>query len=76
MEQKKIYRSRNDKVIAGICGGLGKYLDIDPVIIRVLFIILLLTIGSGILIYLLAWILIPLEPENTELLLKDNSSNS
>lgn len=76
MEPKKIYRSRNDKVIAGICGGLGKYLDIDPVIIRVLFIILLLTIGSGILIYLLAWILIPLEPENTELLLKDNSSNS
>ena len=66
MEPKRIYRSRNDKVIAGICGGLGNYLNIDPVIIRVIFIILLLTVGSGILIYLIAWILIPLEPEDSE----------
>lgn len=64
MEPKKLYRSRNDKIIAGICGGIGKYLDIDPIIIRLIFIILLLTIGSGILIYLIAWILIPLEPED------------
>ncbi|PKL60007.1 MAG: hypothetical protein CVV33_04895 [Methanomicrobiales archaeon HGW-Methanomicrobiales-4] len=67
MEPKRIFRSRNDKLLAGICGGLGKYLDIDPVFIRILFIILVLSVGSGILIYILAWILIPLEPEDIEL---------
>jgi phage shock protein C len=76
MEPKRIYRSRNDKILAGICGGLGHYLNIDPVFIRILFIILLLTVGSGILIYLLAWILIPLEPEDIESFPKDTSSDT
>lgn len=65
MEPKRIYRSRTDKIVAGICGGLGEYFSIDPVIIRIIFIILLLSVGSGILIYLIAWIVIPLEPEDT-----------
>ena len=65
MEPRRLYRSRKDKIIAGICGGVGQYLNVDPIIIRLIFIILLLTIGSGILIYIIAWILIPLEPEDT-----------
>jgi phage shock protein C len=63
MDSKRLYRSREDKMIAGVCGGLGDYFGIDPVIIRIIFIILFLSVGSGILIYLLAWIIIPLEPD-------------
>lgn len=62
MEPKKIYRSRRDKILGGVCGGVGQYLEIDPVFIRILFIVLLLVWGAGILIYFIAWILIPLEP--------------
>ena len=76
MEPKRLFRSRNDKIIAGICGGLGKYLDIDPIVIRIILIILLFTVGSGILIYLIAWILIPLEPEDIVLYSKDTSSDT
>lgn len=64
MVQHRLYRSRDDKLIAGVCGGLGKYLNIDPVIIRIILVVLFFTVGSGILIYLIAWILIPLEPED------------
>ena len=71
MEAKRLYRSRKDKILAGICGGVGKYLDIDPIIIRLIFIVLLLTVGSGILIYLIAWIIIPLEPEDAEFMVKE-----
>jgi phage shock protein C len=71
MEAKRLYRSRNDKFLAGICGGVGKYLDIDPIIIRLIFIVLLLSVGFGILIYLIAWILVPLEPEDAEFVVKE-----
>ena len=71
MEAKRLYRSRKDKILAGICGGVGKYLDIDPIIIRLIFIVLLLTVGSGILIYLIAWIIIPLEPEDADFVVKE-----
>ncbi len=63
MVDKRIYRSRKEKILGGVCGGIGEYLDIDPVIIRLIAIILFFAYGSGILIYLCAWILIPLEPE-------------
>lgn len=63
-------------MIAGICGGLGKYLDIDPIFIRIILIILLFSVGSGILIYLIAWILIPLEPEDNVIYSKDTSSDT
>lgn len=75
MESKRIFRSRNDKLLAGICGGLGKYLEIDPVFIRIVFIILVLSVGSGILIYLIAWILIPLEPKDIEISSGDITSD-
>ncbi len=59
---KKIYRSKSQKIIGGVCGGLGEYLDIDPVIIRIIWFILLLG-GVGLLAYIIAWIIIPIEPE-------------
>ena len=64
METKKLYRSRTDKMVAGVCGGLGKYLGIDPTLIRLVFALLVLFgIGSGLLIYLVMMIVMPLEPE-------------
>ena len=60
---KKLYRSRKNKVIAGVCGGLGEYFNIDPVVIRIIAVILFLWGGSGILAYIIAWIIIPWEEE-------------
>ena len=59
---KKIYRSKTQKIIGGVCGGFGEYFDIDPVIIRIIWFILLLG-GVGLLAYIIAWIIIPIEPE-------------
>lgn len=57
---KKLYLSKKDKMIAGICGGLGEYFNIDPVIFRLAFVIFTIaSFGFGILAYLLAWIIIP-----------------
>ncbi|HEY5186018.1 MAG TPA: PspC domain-containing protein [Actinomycetes bacterium] len=54
-------RSRTDRKVAGVAGGLGAYLDIDPVILRVLFVVLAIFGGSGLLLYLVGWLLIPEE---------------
>ncbi len=59
---KKLYRSRSDKVIAGVCGGLAKYWDTDVVWIRVLAVVSLLLHGLGLLAYIIMWIVVPLEP--------------
>ena len=61
---KKIYRSRKDKVMGGVIAGVVDYFDwtIDPNIIRILVVILALAYGSGILLYIIAWIVIPEEP--------------
>ena len=56
---KKLYRSTNDKVIAGVCGGLGEYFDIDSTIIRIVFILLAVSGGSGIIIYLVMALIVP-----------------
>jgi phage shock protein C len=56
-----LYRSRTDTMVAGVCGGLGQYLGIDPVLIRLFFVLLTLGGGSGVLIYLICWVIIPLE---------------
>ncbi len=53
---KKIYRSETDRKIFGVCGGLGEYFDIDPVILRVIFIVLFFVGGLGLLVYIVMWI--------------------
>ncbi len=57
--QKKLYRSRNDRYIAGVCGGLGEYFGIDPTVVRVLFILAALIGGPGIILYILLALFIP-----------------
>lgn len=59
-DYKKLYRSRIDRKICGVCGGIGEYFNIDPTLIRVLFVIFGLT-GSGVLAYIIAAIIIPEE---------------
>ncbi len=62
--KKKLYRSNTNKQIAGVCGGFGRYLNIDPTIIRVLWAILAFFYGSGILIYLICAMVIPEGDDN------------
>jgi len=56
---KRLYRDPDNKVIGGVCGGIGAYFHIDPVIIRVIFLIAFLGFGFGIIIYIILWIVIP-----------------
>jgi phage shock protein PspC (stress-responsive transcriptional regulator) len=58
---KQIYRSSHNAVIGGVCGGLGEYFNIDPVIMRILWLLLLFS-GVGFLAYIVAWIIIPRKP--------------
>lgn len=60
-EFRRLYRSEKDKVIAGVAGGLGEYFNIDPTIIRILFVLITLFGGSGIIIYIVLWIILPSE---------------
>lgn len=58
---KRLYRSRKNKVIAGVCGGIGEYFGIDPVLIRLLWVLFAFMGGSGIIAYIIAWIIVPQE---------------
>ncbi len=60
--KKRIYRSTDQKVIGGVCGGLGEYFDIDPTWVRVLFVLTIFASGVGVLAYLIGWIVIPGRP--------------
>ena len=60
---KKLYRSRTNRKIAGVCGGLGEYFGIDPTLIRLAVVFFALWWGGGLLAYLIAWFVIPEEPE-------------
>jgi|SRR6056297_1365727 len=62
MMEKKLYRSRESRVIGGVCGGIGEYFEIDPVIVRLVFLILFFVFGVGLITYIIAWIIIPDKP--------------
>lgn len=62
--EKKLYRSRTDKKICGVCGGLAKYLDMDVSIMRIIALVLVLFAGGGLLAYLICALIIPQEPGN------------
>src|SRR3990170_3498032 len=61
VEPRILRRSATDKVIAGVCGGLGRYLGVDPVLLRIAFVVLAIAGGGGVLLYVVSWILIPEE---------------
>jgi phage shock protein C len=60
-------RSRSERVIGGVCGGLGRYLGLDPVLLRIAFVVLLFAGGGGLVLYAISWILIPEEREGEPL---------
>ncbi|MBP2132926.1 phage shock protein C [Methanomicrobium sp. W14] len=72
---KKLYRSKDDRVIAGICGGLGRSLDVDPNILRILWVLFCFAYGLGIIAYIVSWVFLPEEEEagviDAEYVIKD-----
>lgn len=62
-KMKRLFRSAEDRKIAGVCVGLGEYFELDPVLFRVAFLVLLCFGGTGLLAYLAFWILVPLQDE-------------
>jgi len=78
MEKKKesvLLRSKENRIIAGICGGLGEFFKIDPTVIRIIFILITLFGGSGGLLYLILWLIVPSENKDKEPkdLIRDNA---
>jgi phage shock protein PspC (stress-responsive transcriptional regulator) len=73
-EYKKLYRSRDDRIIGGVCGGIGEYLNIDPTAIRLIYILFALWFGSGILAYIIFLILVPEEPQASTIDSRDANS--
>ena len=63
--QKKLYRVREGKVLAGVCGGIAEYFDLDPTVIRVIWALLAAT-GSGVLAYIICALIIPEKPWSEE----------
>lgn len=63
--KKRLYRSKKERRIAGICGGLAEYLETDPTLIRLIFVLLLFVTGFApmVVTYLIGWIIIPINPE-------------
>jgi phage shock protein C len=59
---RKLYRSKTNRKLAGVCGGLAQYFNIDATLIRVLFVLLAVLGGSGLVLYLAMWIIVPKEP--------------
>jgi phage shock protein PspC (stress-responsive transcriptional regulator) len=58
-----LYRSQLETIIGGVCGGIAKSLNVDPVLIRIVFILLAIFGGSGLLIYAILWIVLPVDPD-------------
>ena len=61
--QRRLYRSNREKVLAGVCGGLGEYFSVDPVWFRIGFVVLAIGGGSGVLIYLVMWLIVQPRPD-------------
>lgn len=61
---KRLYRSRTDSVLGGVAGGIAQYLEVDPTLIRLLWILFIFAGGSGVLAYIVCWIIIPEEPRS------------
>lgn len=59
MSQARLSRSNSDKIVAGVCGGLAEYLEIDPIWVRLAFVVLFFASGIGLPIYIILWIIMP-----------------
>lgn len=64
--KNKLYRSKKDCVIGGVCGGIAEYFDVDPTLVRLLAILIFFFGGSGIIAYIIGWIIIPQNPNGNK----------
>jgi len=62
--RKKLYRSTDNRWLVGVCGGIGDYFDIDATVIRVIFVLTAFIFGGGLWIYIILWIIMPLNPDD------------
>ena len=77
MSEKKLVRPNENRMIAGVCAGLGNYFDIDPTIIRILFVLFAIFVGGGILVYLVLWLVMPQEAgDDAEVVAKNITEDS
>ena len=65
-QQRRLYRSQTNKVISGVCGGLSEYLNVDTTVVRLLWILLTLMGGSGIIVYIFAYFIVPERPISSD----------
>jgi phage shock protein C len=61
-QSRKLYRSRTDRRVSGVCGGLATYFNIDPTLVRLLFVLGLLLVGGTLWAYIILWLVIPEDP--------------
>jgi len=61
---RRLYKSRRDRVIDGVCGGVAEYFEVDPTIVRILWVLITLLGGSGFILYIIAMIIMPVNPEH------------
>lgn len=62
-DKKRLYRSEDDRILGGVCGGIAEVYDLDPTLVRLVLIFAFLWAGTGLLVYLIAWLIIPTESE-------------
>lgn len=66
MEPKKLYRNEDNRVIAGVCSGVAEYFNIDPTIVRIIWAVVCLCYGTGLILYLVCALVIPVKPNTFE----------
>ena len=72
----RLYRSRRVKVLGGVAGGLSQYFNIDPIIVRILFVVFTLMHGMGLVLYIILWIVVPEEPFELAYPIKNEETKS
>ena len=65
-QRRRMYRNPDDTIVSGVCGGLGAYLDTDPVLFRILFVLFTVFFGVGFLLYIVLWIALPVANTDQE----------
>lgn len=60
-QRRSLQRSRSDRMIGGVCGGIAHYFGVDSVLVRLIFVVVAFAVGSGLLLYLVLWVVMPLE---------------
>ncbi len=63
---RRLYRSRRERIVGGVCGGLAEYSDLDLTLVRVLMALFIIFGGAGLIVYIVMWIIIPNEPRNVK----------